>query len=29
MTVDSKAIEGCIVPVCEGGTHEVVITLGK
>jgi len=29
MTVDGKAIEGCIVPVCEGGTHEVVITLGK
>ncbi|MBR6243403.1 MAG: glycosyl transferase, partial [Ruminococcus sp.] len=28
LTVDGKAIEGCVVPACEGGVHEVEVVLG-
>ena len=28
MTVDGKAVEGCVIPVCSGGTHEVEIIMG-
>ncbi|MBQ9808840.1 MAG: glycosyl transferase, partial [Ruminococcus sp.] len=28
MTVDGKAIDGCVIPVSEGGTHEVEIVMG-
>ena len=29
MTVDGKAVDGCVIPVIgDGAAHEVVITLG-
>ena len=28
MLVDGKKVDGCVAPACEGGVHEIVVTLG-